>query len=103
MNLMSSNIVQRFNIQIAGEPIAFAQPFSPPVLDLEEPPARYTVVIDADATTSLWAGAPLTTTFDVLAIVSDQDLDVKFTVGSSASFFTLFVRGGGYPLMLQGD
>lgn len=99
----SSTLVQRYNFSVAGEPVAFANPFAVAALVLEEPPAHYTVVIPASSTATLWGGVPLTTTFDVLAIVSDQSVDVRFAVNSGASAFTLFVRAGGYPVILQGD
>lgn len=99
----SSTLVQRYNFNVAGEPVEFANPFAVAALTLEEPPARFTVVIPASGTSTLWGGVPLTTTFDVLAIVSDQSLDVRFAVNSGASAFTLFVRAGGYPTILQGD
>lgn len=100
---MSSSVVIRFNITVAGSPIAFAQPFATPFLALEEPPAIYDVQILANDTALLWEGAPLPNDFDILAITSDQSLDVEFEVEDGDSFFTLFLRAGGYPLVLNGS
>lgn len=98
-----SSITQRFVFSVAGQPLSLANQFALPVLDLEEQAALYDVSVGADSTSTLWDGAPLPTTFDVLALVSEQSCDIEFTVNSGASLFTLFLRGGGYPLVLQGD
>lgn len=100
---MSSSVVQRYNFLVAGEPIAFANPFAVLSTSLDNPPSVYTVSVAADSTAVLWNGLPLPSTFDVFAVVSDQNIDCEFTVDSGASKFTLFVPAGGFPLVLQGD
>lgn len=100
---MSSSVVIRFNITVAGSPIAFAQPFATPFLTLEEPPAIYDVQIAASGTATLWDGAPLPDDFDILAMTSDQSCNVEFSVDDGDGVFTLFLRAGGYPLVLDGS
>lgn len=101
---MSSSVVIRFNITIAGSPIAFAQPFATPFLTLEEPPAVYDVQVPAAGSAVLWHGAPLPDDFDILALTSDQSCDVDFSVDDNFdALFTLFLRAGGYPLILDGS
>ena len=103
---MPSSILTRFTINVAGSPLVFGQPFATPTLTLEEDPNLYTVQLAASATATLWAGAPLVTTFDTFAATADQDCDLEFVVDGGAGdehHFTLFLRGGGFPLFLCGD
>lgn len=103
---MPSSILTRFTISVAGAPLVFGQPFATPTLTLEEDPSVYVVQLAASATGTLWNGDPLPTTFDTFAATADQDCDLEFVVDGGAGdefHFTLFLRGGGYPLLLCGD
>lgn len=100
---MSSNIVIRFNIQVAGAQVPFGQPFAPPFLELEEAPSQYDVQVAANASAMLWDGEPLPSDFDVLAITADQSCDLEFSVNEGESLFTLFLRAGGFPVVLEGS
>jgi hypothetical protein len=77
-----------------------------PQLSLDAPPARYDVAIDPESSETLWDGSPLPPDFDVLWLQSDSDVDVEFTVdGGEAGEhqFTLFLRGGGFPIAIPGS
>jgi len=101
-----SNLIVRFAATVAGSPIDFANPFFVPALTLEAEPALYNVVVPAATAAMLWDGVPLTDDFDALIVVSTTDCDIEFTVdgGNPAEYhFTLFSRGGGFPLVLWGS
>jgi len=100
---MSSSIIFRTYPTVAGSPVAFSTPFPTPALDLATDPAIYEVPITAAGTVTLWDGAPLSTTYDVLMLLCDQTLDVEFSVNSGASLFTLVVKAGGFPTVLWGS
>lgn len=103
---MSSSVVVRYNIGIVGSTSTFATKYPTPFLSLEADPALYDLTVDADGTATVWDGAPLVSSFDILAMVADQDCDVEFTVDGGQVdeyHFTLFLRGGGFPLFLTGD
>lgn len=102
---MGSSLRPTLIIDVAGQPLPFTQPFVQPFLELEQAPAEYDVTIDALATATLWNGAPPFSTYDFVAIQSDRDVHVEFVVhGGSGdeSHFTLFCRGGGFPIVVPG-
>jgi len=103
---VSSNISTRFAVTVAGQPIQFANPFFVPSLTLEADPAIYDVVLAVSTAGTVWDGVPLPDDFDVLVMQSTTDCDVEFTVDGGETdeyHFTLFLRGGGFPLMLTGS
>ena len=102
---MSSNLTVKLQLAIAGQAVTFAQPFTIPSLTTEEAPGLYDVTIAAGGTATLWDGTPLPATFDFLAIISNEDIDVEFVVdGGQADeyHFTVLVPAGGFPLVVPG-
>lgn len=102
---MPSSILTRFTISVAGQPLVFGQPFAAPTLVLEEDPSVFTVQLAAASSGTIWAGAPLPTQLDVIALTSDQDCDIQFVIDGGAgdeSHFTQFLRAGGFPLLTCG-
>jgi hypothetical protein len=96
----------RFNIGVGGAQSAFATKFPTPFLSLVTDPSVYDVALIGGGSDTIWDGAPLSTTFDMLVMTADQDCDIEFTVdGGEADeyHFTLFLRGGGFPLIIPGD
>ncbi len=103
---MSSSIAVRFNVGIAGASSAFATKFPTPFLALSTDPSVYEVPLAAGASGTLWAGAPLPTSFDFFIATADQDCDLEFTVDGGVGdeyHFTLFLRSAGFPVILTGD
>lgn len=100
---MSSSIITRFNLTVAGEPISFANPFIVPSLALEENPAITTFVLPPSTTVQLWDGSHPFTSFGVWAALATGDCDVEFLVNDGQSVLTHFLRGGGYPIYLPGN
>lgn len=101
---MSSSMRTRFTLEVAGQPYPFAQPFVQTFLTLEEDPAQYQVLVAANSVATIWDEAP-TSTFDFIALQADRDCHVEFTVDGGQSdeyHFTVFVRGGGFPVVIPG-
>lgn len=100
---MGSSIRPRLTVDIAGQPIQFAQPFVQAYLELEQDPLTATVPVPADDSAVVWSGAPPFSTLDFIALMSDRDVTLAFAVnGGGADDFELFLRGGGFPLTLHG-
>lgn len=102
---MASNVTVKLLLSISGQAVTFAQPFTIPAMDTEEEPALYEVTIPANSVATLWDGAPLPPTYDFLAIISTQDIDVEFVVNGGQVdeyHFTIPVPQGGFPLIAPG-
>ena len=102
---MASSIRTRLTIDVAGQPIQWSQPFVQTFLTLAQAPAQYDVTIDADSSAVIWDGTPLGVTFDFIALQSDRDCHVEFVVNGGQVdeyHFTLFLRGGGFPIVVPG-
>lgn len=96
---MGSSLRPTLIIDVAGQPLPFAQPFVQPFLELEQAPLEYEMTIPASGTATAWDGSPPVTTFDFLALQSDRDLTITFTV-TGPSTFILGLRGGGFPIVI---
>lgn len=102
---MASNITVKLLLSIAGQAVTFAQPFTVPAMDTEESPSLYEVTIPANSVGVIWDGVPLPPTYDFLAIIANQDVDVEFVVDGGQVdeyHFTVPVPQGGFPLVLPG-
>ena len=102
---MASNFTVKLLLTAGGQAVTFSQPFTIPFMTTEEAPSIYDVTIAASGTATLWDGAPLPATFDFLAIIANQDIDVEFVVdGGEADeyHFTVPVPQGGFPLVVPG-
>lgn len=102
---MASNFTVKLLLTAGGQAVTFAQPFTIPFMTTEEAPSIYEVTLDPSGNATLWDGDPLPPTFDFLAIISNQDIDVEFVVdGSEADeyHFTIPVPQGGFPLVVPG-
>lgn len=100
---MASSINTRFTIDISGQPDQFAQPFVPTFMELAQDPLRAQVVIPLNSTATIWSGAPPFATLDFAAFMADRDMTLQFAVdGGGADDFTLFIPGGGFPVVVYG-
>jgi hypothetical protein len=105
---VSAHLTHRYAVSVSAGGVSndFAQPFVAPQLTLDAPPARYQVSVAPETSVTVWDGTPLPSDFDVLWMQSDNDVDVEFTVdGGDAGEhqFTLFLRGGGFPIAIPGS
>lgn len=105
---MSAHLTVRYATTVSAGGVAkdFAQPFVAPQLSLDQQPAQYDVPVAAASSATLWDGTPLPADFDFLQLQSDEDVDVEFTVdggGAGEHQFTLFLRGGGFPITIPGS
>lgn len=102
---MASSLNVLLTINIAGAPLPFAQPFTVPIVDLEQEPAVYQVTIGAASVGTVWDGAPLADTFNFVAIVGDRACDIEFTVNggeADESHFTVALETPGVPFLMSG-
>lgn len=100
---MSSSIRPRLSIDIAGEPYQFAQPFTMTFMQTATTPAVYQVEVPAASTAVVWSSTFPTDEIDFIALMSDADVTLTVEVdGGGADDFTLFLRGGGFPVSLCG-
>ncbi len=97
---MGSSLRPTLTIDVAGQPLPFAQPFVQPFLELEQAPLQYEMTVPADDSVTAWNGTPPVATFDFLALQSDRDLAITFEVSNGASTFVLDLRGGGFPIVI---
>lgn len=101
---MSSSLSVRSEILIAGQPIKFATPFTPPFLATAEDASLYQVTIPLNSTATLWDGAPLPATYDFLAVLSDLNIDIEVVVDGGQVdeyHFTIPVLAN-FPCILPG-
>lgn len=100
---MSSSLKPRLTIDIAGQPYQFAQPFTSPFLELAQSPLQSEVIVPAAGSATLWDGVPPFSTLDFAAFIADRDVTLTFAVdGGGADDFVLFLRGGGFPVVVHG-
>lgn len=105
---MAAHISVRYATTVSSGGVAkdFAQPFVAPQLSLDQQPAAYDVPVAVEVSVTLWDGSPLPATFSFLQLQSTSSVDVEFTVdgGNAGELqFTLFLRGGGFPITIPGQ
>lgn len=103
---MASFIGIKMVIDIGSQPYPFAQPFTVPILELDNDPAVYQVgPVAVSSAATIWDGEPLDTTFNLFAAVADRACDFEFTVdGGEADEYhwTIPCETPGIPLLLSG-
>lgn len=105
---MSAHLAIRYAFTLSAGGVAkdFAQPFVAPQLSLDALPATYDVTVEPETSATVWDGSPLPSDFSFLALSADADVDVEFTVNGGEAGelqFTLFLRGGGFPITVPGS
>lgn len=102
---MASFIGIRLVIDVGSQPYPFAQPFTVPILELDNDPAMFQVKVDAGGTAVIWDGAPLDATFDIFATTADRACDFEFTVNGGQVdeyHWTIPCETPGIPMLLSG-
>lgn len=102
---MAAAISPSLNLNINGKPNTFTSPFTLPIIYLDQSPATYEVLVDADGEAVVWDGSPLPSHFVFFAAIADRTCDLEFVVNggeADESHFTIPMQNAGVPLVFPG-
>lgn len=99
---MSTSLRIRYFLDIGGQPIPFANPFTLQAVQFDPAPAVYSLSVPIGGTSILWDGVTPFSSFDMLVVQANVDVELELVVGADIQHFTLPVRGGGWPTVMPG-